>query len=251
MNKLSLVIAVIGLIIGNVGTAESAGRSCEVYGIDQTQGVPHDISALFAQQRSARFSATPLDGTAVRRCRNTGSGTTTSTFLGPAEKYVGVCHYGESDISDLFSPDGKFLASNAKAGLSLLIQPDEYMLVTPGPCPRHGKAPYVATQGVTPGLFRMLVTAYTQIASSQKAFDAAFSNVKPDRRIASYIEAFKNSRHGWVTKVPSPISVNYNPAFFGDTNVGRYEVMSDEGWTFGFEFMQNGLRVVDLSLSAH
>src|SRR5207249_2581366 len=106
----SLVIAVMGLIFGNAATAESAGRSCEVYASDQTQGVPADISALFAQQRSARLSATPLDGTAIRRCRNN-SGTTTSTFLGPAVKYAGVCHYGESDISDLFSPDGKFLAS--------------------------------------------------------------------------------------------------------------------------------------------
>ena len=46
MNKFSLVIAVMGLIFGNAATAESAGRSCEVYASDQTQGAPADISAL-------------------------------------------------------------------------------------------------------------------------------------------------------------------------------------------------------------
>src|SRR5262245_49960891 len=98
------LFAVAALVVSNMANAQTAERSCNVYGTDQTRGVPEDILAFFAHQKSAdgaRFQAS-IDGAAVRRCRNS-AGNTISTFLSPVEKYVGVCHFGESDISDLFS----------------------------------------------------------------------------------------------------------------------------------------------------
>jgi hypothetical protein len=261
----ALLIGLVGLAIAGTAQAQDAGPSCAVFKIEQTQDIPSDIVAFFALLKSAEYQRRPelWGGVAVERCK-TRNGNTVTSFLGPTQKYVGVCHFGESDISDLFPSTGNFRGEKLSPITSLLVAPKEWMLATDASCPRQDDNGYVFVQGVSPGLFRQLFAAYTQLFSAPAAFDAALSEMNRNSRGAQYADALRRIMQGHPegpdvflsatvkSKFGKParlLSINYAPAFYGNSEVGRYAVALSDGWDFEFDFTQTGLKVVEVSLA--
>lgn len=233
-------------LINDATSAQDLRQSCEVYRFEQTRDVPSDIVAFFDHQRRGFRRQTPVDGAAVRRCRNL-AGNVRSSFLSPVEKHFGVCHYGEDDISDLFSSDGRFVPTNS-GFIDVLIKPHERMFATTAACPGQESDNYIHVQNVSPGLFRIMVAAYAQLTSSPRAFDAALSQVNSSPMTRAMVASFRQSLRGRFGTAPLPSSITYRPAFFGQSRVGAYSVVVSGGWHLEFEFTESGLKVVDLQL---
>jgi hypothetical protein len=236
------------LAISSTASAQLTDQSCAIYHIEQTQGVPPDISAFFDYESRTFYRQTQLDGIAVRRCRNS-AGNVISSFLTPVEKHFGTCHYGESDISGLFSAEGRFLLPNSTGYIEVLSDPREHMYATDGgDCPPHDNTNYIFADDVSPGVFRMLVAAYTQMMSSARAFDAALSEANPSGLTRRFAASLKESLRGRFGTAPPLSFISYRPPFIGQSTVGVYHVMMNGGWLLEFEFTQRGLKVIDLSL---
>jgi hypothetical protein len=250
MKLFGAVIVILGFALCALAGAQEAGPACSVFKIEQIRGVPQDILAFFARLQSAEFFRRhgPYDGVAVRRCKNN-AGNTVTSFLGSVEKSAGVCSYRESDMSDLFSAAGKFLAEKLEPGADLLIAPGVHMLVTDAACPRQDNSSFIFAEAVSPGLFRMLVTAYTQLASTPGAFDVAFSELKSNDQTAAKIAFLKQGMAARSWRAPRIVSVNYGKQCFSRSNVACYSVSSNDGWSVYFDLTPIGLKVLDLDLA--
>jgi hypothetical protein len=175
-------------------------------------------------------------------------GTSTNELLFPAQTDVGVCHYVAYDISELFSREGEYLGSLSQSGSNIWSRPYERMLISRGTCPRQDDDGYINANGISPGIFRMLISALARLASSPKEFDAAFAKLQKDEGTTKSYRDFRAYMQGRFGNSPAVIDVTFRPFQPGLLNTSLYEVRVARGlfggWVLGFEFTDGGPKII-------
>ena len=228
---------------------------CTTYSGPAKNTFPKEIAAYFGDLSTNTRDddeRTALTGIAVQRCEHQG-GKKTYTLQFPVQSDLGVCHFKERDISGLFGPSGEFLGAAAPSdSVTLKPHPHEQMVVSDSPCPAHDSGAYIGTASISVGIFRSLMSFWTEATSSKAELERAFSTLPHDLQSRTQFARFQKmmlTRYGNPPRMNGVgLSINIMPQ---DTTLYQISVSDPndrfQGWTLGLDLTDRGWKVVRIT----
>jgi hypothetical protein len=257
MNRLLVVLFAVIFAAGGLPSAARAQRIwppfvCKTYFAATADTAPAEVVAFFHDLQAHVPPHAPdavvdlmVRQTGLNKCANRDDAR--YYMLMHVAFDLGVCHYDAIDMSKLFSPQKGFAGMNSTQteGWS---HPVHYMLVSPQPCPDQSSDRYIPTGGVSPGIFRELMTVWGKISVSRPAL-AAIVALKPGDNDypAGALAGFEDAL---FAKTPSPLkvsSVNLSQANGGPPSFELNIDHGDGGWSLDFDLSDGGWRLVGIS----